>query len=160
MDDMALTIAQVSGPHYEMRALITELEAYLAGLYLPEQLRGWPYERLLQPDVKFFIARNGARAVGCGGIALFDEFAEVKRMYTVHEGRSQGVGRAVMARLEDEARAAGKEWLLLETGDEQDESMHFFEAYGFHPRTYFGPYADMKPLTLATSRFYQKRLNP
>jgi putative acetyltransferase len=157
---MALTIAQVTGPNYEMRALITELEAYLAGLYLPEQLHGWPYERLLRPDVKFFIAKNGARAVGCGGIALFDEFAEVKRMYTVQGARGQGVGRAVMARLEEEARAAGKDWLLLETGHEQDASMRFFEEYGFHPRSYFGQYADMKPLTLATSRFYQKRLTP
>ena len=156
---MLLTIEQVYGPSYEMRALITELEAYLAGLYLPEQLHGWPYERLLDSDVKFFLARSGGRAVGCGGIALFDEFAEVKRMYTVPDARGQGVGKAVMARLEEEARAAGKEWLLLETGHEQDESMHFFEQYGFHPRSYFGPYADMKPLTLATSRFYQKRLN-
>jgi putative acetyltransferase len=158
MRSMELNIEQVNGPSYEMRALITELEAYLAGLYLPEQLHGWPYERLLEPDVKFFLARRGAKAMGCGGIALFDEFAEVKRMFTVPEARGQGVGRAVMARLEEEARAAGKTWLLLETGHGQDESMRFFEEYGFHPRSYFGQYADMKPLTLATSRFYQKRL--
>ncbi len=155
---MELNIEQVSGPSYEMRALITELEAYLAGLYLPEQLHGWPYERLLQADVKFFLAKRGAKAVGCGGIALFDEFAEVKRMFTIPEERGRGVGRALMARLEEEARAAGKTWLLLETGHGQNESMHFFEETGFHPRSYFGPYTDMKPLTLATSRFYQKRL--
>lgn len=155
---MKLKIEQVTGPNYEMRALIMELEAYLAGLYLPEQLHGWKYERLLEPDVKFFLAKRGARAVGCGGIALFDEFAEVKRMFTVPEARGQGVGQAIMARLEEAARAAGKTWLLLETGEGQGESMRFFEEYGFHPRGYFGQYADMKPLTLATSRFYQKRL--
>ena len=156
---MELKIEQVSGPSYEMRALIAELEAYLAGLYLPEQLHGWHYERLLQPDVKFFLARRGPNAVGCGGIARFDEFAEVKRMYTVPEERGKGVGQAILARLEDEARDAGKEWLLLETGHGQEDSMRFFEDYGFYPRAYFGQYADMKPLTLATSRFYQKRLN-
>ena len=156
---MELNIEQVTGPNYEMRALITELEAYLARLYLPEQLHGWTYERLLQPDVKFFLAKRGARAVGCGGIALFDEFAEVKRMFTVPQERGHGVGQAVMARLEEEARAAGKDWLLLETGHGQDELMRFFEESGFHPRSYFGSYADMRPLSLATSRFYQKRLN-
>jgi putative acetyltransferase len=155
---MELTIERVTGPHYEMRALITQLEAYLAGLYLPEQLHGWPYERLLQPDVMFFLAKRGTRAVGCGGIALYDEFAEVKRMYTVPDERGHGVGQAIMARLEDEARAEGKQWLRLETGHGQDESMRFFEQYGFYPRHHFGPYADMKPLALATSRFYQKRL--
>jgi putative acetyltransferase len=157
---MELTIERVTGPNYEMRALITQLEAYLAGLYLPEQLHGWPYERLLQEDVAFFLARRGPgmAAVGCGGIALYDEFAEVKRMYTVKTARGQGVGQALMARLEDEARAAGKSWLRLETGHGQDESMRFFERYGFYPRHHFGPYADMKPLALATSRFYQKRL--
>lgn len=155
---MELLIEQVNGPSYEFRALITELEAYLAGLYLPEQLHGWSYERLLQPDVKCFLARRGARAVGCGSIALFDDFAEVKRMYTVQEERSNGVGAAILARLEEEARASGKDWLRLETGHGQDESMRFFEDLGFHPRAGFGPYADMPPLTLATSRFYEKNL--
>jgi putative acetyltransferase len=155
---MELNIEQVTGPNYEMRTLITELEAYLAGLYLPEQLHGWPYERLLEPDVKFFLAKDGSRTVGCGGIALFDEFAEVKRVFTVPEERGHGVGKAIMARLEEEARAVGKTWLLLETGEGQNESMHFFEETGFHPRSYFGPYADMKPLALATSRFYQKKI--
>jgi hypothetical protein len=37
--------------------------------------------------------------------------------------------------------------------------MRFFEQYGFHPRHHFAPYTEMKPLTLATSRFYQKRLD-
>ncbi len=155
---MVLSIERVTGPNYEMRGLISELEAYLAGLYLPEQLHGWPYERLLQADVLFFLARNGARAVGCGGIALYDDYAEVKRMFTVPSARGQGVGRALMARLEEEARAEGKKWLRLETGYGQDESMRFFERYGFEQRHYFGPYADMKPLALAASRFYQKQV--
>ncbi len=155
---MALNIERVTGPSYEMRGLILELEAYLAGLYLPEQLHGWPYERLLQPDVIFMVARNGSSAVGCGGIALCDDYAEVKRLYTASAARGQGVGQAIMARLEEEARAHGKQWLRLETGHGQDESMRFFERFGFQPRHYFGPYADMKPLALATSRFYQKRI--
>lgn len=155
---MDLNIEQVTGPNYEMRALLTELEAYLAGLYLPEQLHGWPYERLLQPDVQFFLAKRGPRAVGCGGIALFDDFAEVKRLYTVQDERTNGVGQAVLARLEQAARGAGKATLRLETGHGQDESMRFFEECGFYPRGGFGPYADMKPLTLATSRFYEKKL--
>lgn len=155
---MELTIEQVTGPHYEMRALITELEAYLAGLYLPEQLHGWSYERLLQPDVKFFLIRRGARAVGCGGIALYDDFAEVKRLFTVQDERGNGVGRVLLARLEEEARAAGKSWLRLETGDAQRSAMRLFEVAGFEQRHHFGPYADMKPLELATSRFYQKKL--
>jgi putative acetyltransferase len=157
---MELTIERVTGPNYEMRALITQLEAFLAGLYLPEQLHGWPYERLLQPDVMFFLARRGPGmpAVGCGGVALCNEFAEVKRMYTVPDERGHGVGQAIMTRLAEEAQVAGKQWLLLETGHGQDESMRFFEQYGFHQRHHFGPYTDMKPLALATSRFYQKRL--
>jgi len=155
---MELSIEQVTRPSYELRILITELEAYLAGLYLPEQLHGWPYERLLQPDVKCFLARRGPRAVGCGSIALFDDYAEVKRMYTVQEERSNGVGAALMARLEQEAQGLGKKCLRLETGHGQDESMRFFEDIGFYPRARFGDYADMRPLSLVPSRFYEKRL--
>ena len=61
-------------------------------------------EQVFQPNVRFFVARIGGRAVGCGAVALFDEYAEVKRMYTRDAARGQGVGKALLARLEREAR--------------------------------------------------------
>jgi putative acetyltransferase len=153
-----LHIKQVSAPDYDLRLLLTKLEAYLAGLYLPEQQHGWKLDKLLQPSVKIFLAKQGSRAVGCGSIALFDDYAEVKRMFVIPQARRQGVGRAVLKRLEEEAREAGKTWLRLETGHAQEEAMRLYEAYGFHPRGSFGEYKDLSPLALATSRFYELKL--
>src|SRR5260221_6048641 len=65
----------------------------------------------------FFLARLGAIAVGCGGVALFPDFAEVKRMYVRHAPRGRRVPDAVLARIEAETRRAGLTILLLETGD-------------------------------------------
>jgi putative acetyltransferase len=44
--------------------------------------------------VRFFIARLEKLAVGCGGVALFDDYAEVKRMYTRPAARGLGLAKA------------------------------------------------------------------
>jgi putative acetyltransferase len=94
--------------------------------------------------------------VGCGGVALFDDFAEVKRMYVREGARGHGVGETVLARLEDEARAAGLDVLRLETGDRQLAALRFYERTGFRRCAAFGNYATMPPLSVATSVFFEK----
>lgn len=155
---MDLRIEQIFAPNYELRSLITALEAYLAGLYLPEQQHGWKLERLFDANVKVFLVRCDNIAVGCGAIALFDDYAEVKRMFVLKARRGQGIGTAILARLEEEARAAGKPWLRLETGYAQDPAMKLYESCGFSPCRAFGEYPQLSPLALATSRFYERKL--
>ena len=103
----------------DVRALIGELETILAAEYTPEQRHGLAFDALFQPHIRFFLARSGGTAVGCGGVALFADFAEVKRMYVRDAARRQGVAGALLARLEEEARGAGLSWLRLETGEQQ-----------------------------------------
>src|SRR5438105_6414821 len=110
-----VTIERPLGPTPEARALIAELDEALGALYEPEQRHGLSVEQVFQPNVRFFIARLDGAAVGCGGVALFDDYAEVKRMYSREAARGRGVGKALLARLEQEARAAGKPVLRLET---------------------------------------------
>ncbi|MDD2705774.1 MAG: GNAT family N-acetyltransferase [Acidocella sp.] len=155
---MDISIEQIFAPNYDLRLLIAELEAYLAGLYLPEQQHGWKLDRLFEPNVKVFLTKQGNRTVGCGCIALFGDYAEVKRMFVIPAARGQGLGRAMLKRLEDEAREAGMKWLRLETGHAQADAMRLYEAYGFHPRRSFGDYKDLSPLGLATSHFYEMNL--
>lgn len=64
----------------DVRALVDELEAVLASEYTPEQRHGLALDALFQPHIRFFLATLRGQAVGCGGVALFDDFAEVKRM--------------------------------------------------------------------------------
>ena len=108
---MRVAIERVLSPAPEAAALVGELDALLGAVYEPHQRHGMSIEQVFEPHVRFFIARIGREAVGCGAVALFDGYAEVKRMYTREAVRSRGVGKALLARLEAEARRAGKPML-------------------------------------------------
>jgi putative acetyltransferase len=153
-------IEQVAAATDEVRELIGELDQVLAAEYLPEQRHGLALEALFQPQIRFFVARLHGAAIGCGGIALFDDFAEVKRMYVRETVRGRGVADAVLTRIETEARTAEFFVLRLETGVRQAAALRFYARAGFEPCAAFGDYALMRPEEIATSIFMEKRLSP
>jgi putative acetyltransferase len=155
---MNITFEQVVHATPEMRDLIGELENVLGAAYEAHQRHGLSIEQLFEPNVRFFLARLGNLAVGCGGVALFDDYAEVKRMYTRPAARGRGVGKALLRRIEDEARGADKSVLRLETGTHQQEAVGLYERMGFRPRGPFGPYAMMAARNIETSLFFEKAL--
>ncbi len=155
---MDLTIERVSVATDEIRQLVAELDAALSGPYLPEQHHYLPFEQLFDGNVSFFAARVDGVAVGCGGVAYYDGFAEVKRMYTRPTARRQGIAAAVLRQLEGEAKRAGYSLLRLETGMYQAEAIAFYEREGFERCDAFGEYASMSPQAIETSVFYEKPL--
>ena len=155
---MAVVLEHVQSPTDDARALIGELEAELGGTYAPEQRHGLSVERLFRPAVMFFVARSGRQAVGCGGVAFEDGFAEVKRMYVRPRARGSGVAPAILARLEEEARSRGVARLTLETGDAQHAAIRFYERSGFTRCGAFGSYAAMPPGAIERSVFFEKRI--
>ena len=155
---MSIAIELLAGPTDEARALIAELDEVLGGLYEAEQRHGYSIEQAFQPHVRFFVARLDGEAVGCGAVALFEGYAEVKRMYTRAAARGQGVGGAILGRIEAEARSVGKPVLRLETGTLQAAAIGLYERRGFKPSAAFGPYAALPPHRIATSLFYEKPL--
>jgi hypothetical protein len=76
----------------EIRALIAELDTTLSAEYPPEQRHGLALDAIFQPHLRFFLARLDGGTVGCGGVALFADFAEVKRMYVRRAARRGGGG--------------------------------------------------------------------
>jgi putative acetyltransferase len=142
----------------EVRSLIGELDSVLSAEYTPDQQHGLTVEAIFQPHVRFFLARLRGVAVGCGGVALFTDFAEVKRMYVRDPARGQGVADAMLARIEQEVRDAGLALLRLETGDRQVAAMRFYARAGFRLCPAFGAYALMAPQSIATSVFFEKRI--
>ncbi len=142
----------------EVRELIAELDATLALAYTAEQQHGLDVAAIFQPQMRFFIARRAGVALGCGGVALFPTFAEVKRVYVRPNARGRGVAQALLARIEREASAEGHTVLRLETGDRQLAALRLYERAGFVPCDAFGDYAEMTPHAIATSVFMEKRL--
>ncbi|MGX2995237.1 GNAT family N-acetyltransferase [Streptomyces sp. JNUCC 64] len=82
-----------------------------------------------------------------------DGDAEIKRMYVTPEARGRGLARRILAALEDDARAAGRTRMVLETGIIQPEAIALYESSGYEPCDKFGLYRD-SPL----SRCYAKPL--
>jgi len=100
------------------------------------------------------IARDHGRAVGCGALKRHGSaVGEVKRMYTRPDYRGQGIGGRIVAEIEQRARRAGLEQLVLETGDRHPAAYRVYERAGFRR---CGPVLDY-PDT-GWSIFYEKPL--
>lgn len=79
--------------------------------------------------------------------------AEIKRMYVVEGARGRGLARAMLAHLEETARAAGAEVMILETGLAQPEAIGLYTSSGYEPIPGFGFYR-----TAPLSRCFARRL--
>ena len=153
-----LTIERVLGPDDELRQLVAELDVALSGPYSPDQHHALSFDELFTADVRFFSVRLDGLLVGCGGVALFDDYAEVKRMFTRPAARRRGVGMAMLRRLEHEAKEAGHARLRLETGVHHEEAAALYLRAGFQPCDAFGDYLLLSPHAIETSVFYEKAI--
>jgi putative acetyltransferase len=109
----------------------------------------------VHPDGVFLVLRDDdGRAVGCGGIARYDETrGELKRMYVLPEARGRGLGRRLLVELEEQARALGYASVVLETGDLQPEALGLYRSSGYERIPCWPPY-DSRELSLC----FEKRL--
>jgi GNAT superfamily N-acetyltransferase len=90
------------------------------------------------------VAYDGGRPVGCAAMKTHGNDAfEVKRVYVCPEFRKNGMARALMERLESEARALGARRFVLETGDVLVAAQKLYASLGFQRIPNYGPYRDL-----------------
>jgi putative acetyltransferase len=136
--------------------LIDAADAYAASLYPAESNHLLDPDALSVREVRFFVARIGGRAVGCGALRIDDAgYGEIKRMYVEPDARGRKVGRLILLRIEATARAAQLTCLRLETGIHQQEALGLYRSAGY---TEIGPFAAYRPDPL--SIFMEKALEP
>jgi putative acetyltransferase len=150
---MPATILQERPDTPDAALLITELEDHLAARYPRESRHGFSVERLLTEGVAFFVVRQDGAPAACGGVKLFPEYGELKRMYVRPAYRGLGLGKLVLERLERHALEHGVTVLRLETGVHQLEAIRLYERVGFRPIPPFGDYRP-DPLSLC----FEKRV--
>lgn len=121
-------------------ALVDALQADLAVRYgEPDPVEVHP-EEFWPPRGVFLVARLDGRAVGCAGLKELDTgTGELKRMYVDPAVRGRGVARALLARLEEAARAAGAARLRLITGEAQPEAVALYASAGWERGALYGP---------------------
>lgn len=102
-------------------------------------------EQLTPPDGLLLVARLRGRPVGCGALKFHGEDpAELKRLWVAPDARGLGLGRRLLAELEERARAAGVARLLLDTNAALVEAVALYRATGWAEVEAFNdePHAD------------------
>lgn len=98
---------------------------------------------LRAPDIRLWSVWDGETLLGLGAWKALDEGdAELKSMRTAPGYERKGVGKAMLAHLIADARAAGMTRVLLETGTNAAfaPARAMYEAAGFQPTGAFGDY--------------------
>jgi GNAT superfamily N-acetyltransferase len=87
--------------------------------------------QLTPPAGLFVVARLRGAPVGCGGLKLDAEAADVKRMWVAPSVRGLGLGRRILRELEERAREAGVKVIRLETNRSLSEAISLYRAAGY-----------------------------
>ena len=137
-DDSAMGLQFRAGRSDESpgRELLGELIAFFNEIYPGRAARPGSVttpDEMVPPHGAFLVGYEDGEAVAIGGLRPLEEagVCEIKRMYVVPRARSRGTGRALLAALENAARAIGYERVRLDAGPEQRESKLLFAATGY-----------------------------
>jgi putative acetyltransferase len=136
-----ITLAIESPRQADVARLLEALDAYQSALYPPESNHFLGVDALGAPTIRFFVARRGGEAVGCGALRIDGAgYGELKRMFVVPGARGARLGRRILERIEEEARREGLACLRLETGVHQPEALGLYRSAGYAEREAFGEY--------------------
>jgi putative acetyltransferase len=137
-----LTIAVEGAERDDVRALLQAAWSWSADLYPPESRHGLDLAAYACPEVTLLVARAAGVALGCGAFQLDgDRSAELTSMFVVPQAQGRGIGRAILAAIE-EALCGRVAVLRLETGVRQPAAIRLYEGAGYHRRGPFGSYRD------------------
>lgn len=155
VEERTVSIERVDPRNPEIIEMIQELDHYMGRLYPAESNHLMDIDSLVQRDVRFFAAKVNGAFRACGAIKLHgQDYAEVKRVYVMPDTRGLGLGRRILATLEESARHEGITLMRLETGISQPEALGLFEASGFRRCSAFGGYPADDPYSV----FMEKQL--
>jgi ribosomal protein S18 acetylase RimI-like enzyme len=133
-----LQIAQAStaGEIATVRALFREYQGLL-GVDLcfqgfEAEVEGLPGS-YAPPGGRLLLATSDGAPVGCAALhGLEPPRSEMKRLFVRPAARGLGVGRALVSRILDEARAIGYSEVVLDTLPSMTEARRLYEQFGFH----------------------------
>ena len=87
---------------------------------------------LVEPSGLLLLARLHGEPVGCGALKFHGtEPAELKRMWVADRARGLGLGRRLLAELEDQVRRHGATVVRLETNQALTEAITLYRSAGY-----------------------------
>jgi putative acetyltransferase len=129
----------------EVHALLREHLDDMRRITPAESVHALDLEGLRRPEITFWCAWDGEELLGCGALKeLAPTHGEVKSMRTSRERLRQGVARAMLAHIIEEARRRCYRRLSLETGAMAAfaPAQRLYESFGFARCAPFADYVD------------------
>jgi GNAT superfamily N-acetyltransferase len=117
-----------------------------AGIDLDEEVAKGPPTDLTPPSGVLLLARVDGEPAGLGGVRYLDtEIAEVKSMYVAPAFRGTGLGRQILARLDEIALEHGCRAVRLDTSDYLTPAVGLYRSAGYRevPAYNENPKADL-----------------
>jgi putative acetyltransferase len=139
-----VSIVRTDSENQDFIELVKYLDDYLAELDGEEHAF---YNQLNKIDkIKHaVVAYENDRAMGCGAMRALDPYVmEIKRMYTVPEGRGKGVATRILNELEKWASELNYQKCILETGIRQPEAIALYRKRGFQVIANYGKYKNIE----------------
>lgn len=129
---VAVTDPRLPVARHCLRAYFAELSRRFDGGFDPRRSIPADDQDLVPPAGVLLVAMLNDEPAGCGALMYHgDEPAEVKRMWVSPAARGLGLGRRLLAELEDQAAAHGVRTLRLETNHALTEAIGLYRSAGY-----------------------------
>ena len=110
-------------------------------------------DELRLPAGMLLVATLHGEPVGCGALKFAEGDAQIKRMWVDDRHRGLGIGRRLLAELEEQARTQGARTARLETNKALAEAITMYRAAGYRE---VAPFND----EFYAHHWFEKRLSP
>ena len=91
------------------------------------------------------VAYENNKPISCGAIREYSPTTmEVKRMYTLSEGRGKGIATKILNELEKWASELAYQKCILETGKRQPDAIWLYQKNGYKSIPNYGKYVEME----------------
>lgn len=131
--------------HPAVAELLANHLASMAEHSPPESVHALNLDALRGPGMRFWTAWRGDQLAGCAALKTLEPtHGELKSMRTDERFLRQGVARALLQRVLDDARSAGMTRISLETGSMEAfaPARRLYSDFGFEYTTPFADYRE------------------
>jgi DNA-binding MarR family transcriptional regulator/ribosomal protein S18 acetylase RimI-like enzyme len=130
--DVAVEDPRTADARFCLQSYYAELNARFDTGFDPDRAISTTAEELTEPAGLLLVARLHGAPIGCGALKLQGNVPfYIKRMWVAPEARGLGVGRRLLAELEDHARRRGAEVVYLETNATLVEAASLYRSAGY-----------------------------
>ncbi len=139
-----IEIVRTNSKNINFKHLVTQLDAYLKITDGDEHDYYNQFNGIENLDHVVVVSID-KEAIGCGAFKPFDNTSvEIKRMFVKPNTREKGIGKSILAELENWAKELGFANSILETGKRKVEAVIFYKKCGYKAIPKYGQYKIME----------------